>query len=53
MALEAVLTMKKIWDIQQKKDDKGEEAFRRDNPLPTVQFDGGPDNCADILHNVR
>jgi len=47
------LTMKRIWDEQQKKEDRGEEIFRKDAPLPTRQLDGGPDNCADLLHEIR
>lgn len=47
------LTMKKCWEEQQKRDDKGEEMFRRDAALPARQFDGGADNCNDLLHEVR
>jgi len=53
MSLDAVLMLKKLWDEQQKKENKGEQTFRRDAPLPTRLFDGGPDNCADLLHTVR
>jgi len=47
------LMMKKCWEEQQKRDDKGEEMFRKDAVLPTVLLDGGPDNCRDLLHNGR
>jgi hypothetical protein len=45
--------MKRIWDEKKKKDDKGEETFKRDAALPTRQYDGGPDNCTDLLHPAR
>ncbi len=44
---------KRIWDEKRKREEKGEETYRRDAPLPTKQFDGGPDNCADLLHQSR
>ncbi len=43
----------KVWEQRQKRDDKGEEMFRRDMDLPTKQLDGGPDNCKDLLHQGR
>jgi hypothetical protein len=43
----------KVWEQRQKRDDKGEEMFRRDMDLPTKQLDGGPDNCKDLLHQAR
>jgi hypothetical protein len=47
------MEMMKAWGEQQKRNDKGEDAFRKDLPPPTKQFDGGPDNCADLLHPSR
>jgi hypothetical protein len=44
---------KRIWDEKRRREEKGEETYRRDAPLPTKQFDGGPDNCADLLHPSR
>jgi hypothetical protein len=44
---------KRIWDEKRRREEKGEETYRRDAPLPTKQFDGRPDNCADLLHPSR
>ncbi len=44
---------KRIWGEKRRREEKGEETYRRDAPLPTKQFDGGPDNCADVLHQSR
>ena len=38
------MEMMKAWGEQQKRNDKGEDAFRKDLPQPTKQFDGGPDS---------
>jgi len=47
------IDLKKCYDERQKKDDRGEETFRKDPDLPTRAFDGGLDNCADLLHPAR
>jgi hypothetical protein len=47
------MDMMRAWGELQKRNDKGEDAFRKDLPPPTKQFDGGPDNCADLLHPSR
>jgi len=47
------LDLKKCWEERQKKEDRGEETFRRDPELPTRALEGGPDNCADLLHPAR
>jgi hypothetical protein len=47
------LDLKTCWESKQKKEDRGEETFRRDPELPTRTFDAGPDNCADLLHPAR
>jgi hypothetical protein len=44
---------KRIWDEKRRREEKGEETYQRDAPLPTKQFDGGPNNCADLLHPSR
>ncbi len=44
---------KRIWNEKRRREEKGEETYRRDAPLPTKQFDGGPDNCVDLLHQSR
>jgi len=53
MTVRDFIDLKKIYDEGQKRDDRGEETFRRDPDLPTRSFDGGPDNCADLLHPAR
>jgi hypothetical protein len=53
MTTDYIFSMKRIWDEKKKKDDKGEETFKRDAALPTRQYDGGPDNCTDLLHPAR
>jgi hypothetical protein len=53
MTMDYIFSMKRIWDEKKKKDDKGEETFKRDAALPTRQYDGGPDNCTDLLHPAR
>ena len=53
MTPDTVLALKRCWDDQQKKEDRGEETFRKDAALPTTQFKSGPDNCADLLHPAR
>jgi len=53
MSLENNLALKKCWEEQQKKENRGEETFRQDTALPTRHFPAGPDNCADLLHPVR
>jgi hypothetical protein len=53
MSPDTMYNMKRIWDAKKLKDDKGEETFRRDAALPTRQYDGGPDNCTDLLHPAR
>jgi hypothetical protein len=42
-----------VWEKQQKKENKGEDTFGKDPPLPTRHIDTGPDNCADLLHPGR
>lgn len=53
MSTDTFLAMKRVWDEQQKKEDRGEETFKKDAELPTRNFDGGPDNSMDLLHEVR
>jgi hypothetical protein len=53
MTTDYIFSMKRIWDEKKKKDDKGEETFKWDAALPTRQYDGGPDNCTDLLHPAR
>jgi hypothetical protein len=47
------LGMMESWIKKQKREDRADELFRKDAALPTRQFDGGPDNCADLLHQAR
>jgi hypothetical protein len=42
MSTDTFLAMKRVWDEQQKKEDRGEETFKKDAKLPTRNFDGGP-----------
>ena len=53
MSLENNLALKKCWEEQQKKENRGEETFRNDAVSPTKHFRGGPDNCADLLNDDR
>jgi len=53
MSLENNLALKKCWEDQQKKESRGDDTFRSDAVLPTRHFASGPDNCADLLHDVR
>ena len=52
LTVETGLMLMAACETQQKKN-KGEDTFRKDPPLPTRQLDGGPDNCADLLHPGR
>ncbi len=47
------LAMMESWIKKQRREDRADELFRKDAALPTRQFDGGPDNCADLLHQAR
>lgn len=53
MQPDTVLALKRCWEDEQKKEDKGEETFKKDPELPTKHYDAGPDNCADLLHPTR
>jgi hypothetical protein len=53
MTTDYIFELKRVWDEKKKKDNKGEETFRRDAALPTRQYDGNPDNCTDLLHPAR
>ncbi len=53
MTVDYIFEMKRIWDEKEKKDNKGEETFRRDAAPPTRQYDGGLDNCLDLLYPAR
>jgi len=48
--VDTILALKKAWEEQVKKEEKGEETFKKDPPLPTRQYEGGPDNRADLIH---
>jgi hypothetical protein len=52
LTIETGLALMAAWEKHQKKN-KGEDTFGKDPPLPTRQLDGGPDNCADLLHPGR
>ncbi len=45
--------MMESWIKKQRREDRADELFRKDAALPTRQFDGGPDNYADLLHQAR
>jgi hypothetical protein len=53
LTVETALALMAVWEKQQKKENKGEDTFGKDPPLPTRHIDGGPDNCADLLHPGR
>ena len=53
MSMDTVLALKKCWDETRKKEEKGEDTFKKDVDLPTKRFDAGPDNCAGVLHPAR
>jgi hypothetical protein len=53
LTVETALALMAVWEKQQKKENKGEDTFGKDPPLPTCHIDGGPDNCADLLHPGR
>jgi hypothetical protein len=52
LTIETGLALMAACEKHQKKN-KGEDTFGKDPPLPTRQLDGGPDNCADLLHPGR
>ena len=51
--LAVILELKRVADELQKKGENELEAFKKDAELPTRHYDGGPDNCADLLHPAR
>jgi hypothetical protein len=53
MAMDTVLALKRCWDEKRKKEEKGDDTFKKDPDLPTKRFEAGPDNCRDILHPAR
>jgi hypothetical protein len=46
LTVETALALMAVWE----KENKGEDTFGKDPPLPTRHIDGCPDNCADLLH---
>jgi hypothetical protein len=53
LTVDTALALMAAWEKQQKKENKGEDTFGKDPPLPTRHIDSGPDNCADLLHPAR
>ena len=51
--LQLILELKRVAEELQKKDEKEVESFKKDAELPTRHYDGGPDNCSDLLHPAR
>jgi len=53
MTFEAFLTYKSHWDKMREREGKGQEAFGKDNKLPTKAFAAAEDDCQAKLHPVR
>ncbi len=51
--LAVILELKRVADELQKKGENELESFKKDAELPTCHYDGGPDNCAELLHTAR
>ena len=53
MSLENVFAYKAHFEMQSKKEGKGDSAFGKDRKLPVRVFPEGEDNCTDKLHEAR
>jgi hypothetical protein len=53
LSVDTCLGLKAAWEIQLKKENRGENMFGKDVALPTRHYDAGPDNCAELLHPAR
>jgi hypothetical protein len=53
MAMDTVLALKRCWDEKQKKDEKGNDSFKKDADPPAKKFEAANDNSKDILHPAR
>jgi hypothetical protein len=45
-----MVTYKKLYDAQLKKEGKGEEVFGKAGPIPVTMYECGPDDCVEQLH---
>jgi DNA/RNA endonuclease G (NUC1) len=50
---DTVLALMKCWYEKQKKEERGDDSFKKDPQLPTRHYDAGPDNRADLVHPAR
>ena len=53
MTLDSTFAYKAHFELQNKKEGKGEATFGKDKRLPEKVFPSESDNCDDILHSVR
>jgi hypothetical protein len=50
LTFDQMVTYKKLYDAQLKKEGKGEEVFGKAGPIPVTMYECGPDDCVEQLH---
>ena len=53
MSLDNVFAYKLHFELQTRKEGKGDSSFGKDKKLPDKRYEAGEDNCLDKLHPVR